>query len=860
MFYLGIDLGTTNCSAAFSKGEIIENASIYQAVSDDLFEYKNQLPSFFYIPKVQEDFSHYPSIKQLNGIPGYFAKEQAKTNVYDVVQSAKSWISAYNDQSSNKILPFASNSSDNKNKISPVEAQAKYLQTIYEQVVPQGQAASIVITVPASFNEYAKNLTLEASKLAGMEDVLLLEEPQAAFYNWMYYQDKRDSSLEKVLVIDIGGGTTDFSLLKQEKGLWNRQAVGNHLLLGGDNIDLALTYKKEKELGRKFNPDEFWQVLTICRDMKESYLGEDFGAKEFVLKGSGSKLFHSNAVVKFQANEVRDFIINGFFPLISYDTTPSKGAKSNDLGFRKMGLPYEKNPNISDHLMQFVVQNCPEGIDAVLFHGGTLESDLIQDCLLKNLNSWFNKNVRVLKNPDSHLGVSHGACIYALAKSGQQDLIQSGLSHAYFIGTENSTSHENHLYCIGEKGQLEGDRKLCPHEFQLKGNQKVSFPLFMSPNGDDLVGSELIGDTSLKLVSNIEIEFSSKDGHFPVQIESHLNSTGQLQMFMVNTRNNKERFQLEFSTHAARSSTKAVVKAPLEAEKLILEYYGKSMTSADKKGPVGLLKKFEVLYKNKKSDWSVEFCRYLVKSLVENQRARRRKEIYESSFYNATGYLLRPGFGHEGDKDMISKLDFVNFTHFPKATQNRVEYWIFLRRISGGLNEEFQQSLWNSYKNYVLKKALTVKLPGTFPNEQELKEMRKCFCFFEYLNSESKKELFEYMLSELKNNRIKKSEFYLFHKLVSIAPSYASKQHCLTPLVTQPFFDYLSEHVDSSKEMHNTLNVLYKESEQALHGYNEDLMQKLKSLYSLDLKEIEDNYEQEISFGETLPLGLKLLK
>ncbi|MCO4783487.1 MAG: Hsp70 family protein [Candidatus Cloacimonetes bacterium] len=860
MFFLGIDLGTTNCSAAFSKGEIIEDASIYQAVSDDLFEEKSQLPSFFYIPKNRDDFSHYPRAEDLSGIVGYYAKEQAKTNVYDVVQSAKSWISAYNEQSSNKILPFTSASSDSKNKISPVEAQSKYLQTIYDQVKPTDSECYVVVTVPASFNEYAKNLTLEATKMAGIQNAILLEEPQAAFYNWMYYQESKDASLEKVLVIDIGGGTTDFSLLQQNKGLWNRKAVGNHLLLGGDNIDLALTFKKESELGRKLNPDEFWQVLTICRDMKEGYLGEESSAKEFVLKGSGSKLFHSNAVIKFQANEVRDFIKDGFFPQMKYKPSPSEKLKVNDLGFRKMGLPYEKNPNITDHLMQFVIEHCPDGVDAVLFHGGTLESQFIQDCLLKNLNSWFKNSVKVLKNPDSHLGVSHGACIYALAKNGQQDLIQSGLSHSYFIATENTKSVDSHYYCIGEKGQLEGVKKLCPHKFQLKGNQKVSFPLFMSPQREHLVGTELLGDNTMQLVSNIDIEFKSKDGHFPVQIESCLNSTGQLQMFMINSRNSVEKFELEFRTSVMQSSKKSVVKAPLEAERLILQYYGKSFNSNDKKGPLGLLKKFETIYKNKKSEWSVEFCRYLVKTLIDNQRARRRKEVYEANFYNATGYLLRPGFGHEGDADLIKKLDFVNFTHFPKSTQNRVEYWIFLRRISGGLSEEFQQSLWDSYKNYVLKKAIIVKLPGSFPNEQEIKEMRKCFCFFEYLNQESKTELFNFMFTEFKSNRVKKSEFYLFHKLVSVTPSYASVQQCLDQSVSKQFFEYLCNHVDSSKEMHNTLNVLFKESEEALHGFDDTLMQDLKVSYNLNVFEIEESSQEEISYGETLPLGLKILK
>ncbi|PCJ17242.1 MAG: hypothetical protein COB02_14450 [Candidatus Cloacimonadota bacterium] len=861
MFYLGIDLGTTNCSAAYSKGEIIEDAKIYQAVSDDLFESKKQLPSFFYIPKNQEDFAHYPDIDQINGIAGYFAKEQAKVNASHVVQSAKSWISSYKEQSINKILPFANSFLSAEKKISPVEAQSKYLKIIYDQIAPDSKDSKVVITVPASFNEYAKNLTLEAANLAGIQNALLLEEPQAAFYNWMYYQDKTDISLQKVLVIDIGGGTTDFSLLRQEKGIWNREAVGEHLLLGGDNIDLALTYKKERELGRKLNADEFWQVLTICRNMKEGYLSNESKEKEYILKGSGSRLFHSNVLIKFKANEVRNFIIDGFFPNMKFDKDISKNEKIIDLGFRKVGLPYEKNPNITYHLMQFILEHCKDGIDAVLFHGGTLGSELIQNSILINLENWFDKKIKVLKNPDSDLGVSHGACIYALAKDGKQDLIQSGLSHSYFIGTEEVVNEDGSFYCIGEKGQLEGINKTCPHSFQLKGNQKVSFPLYFSQNGDYLVGSLLKEKQNLKLISNIEIELKSKDGHFPVQIESSLNSTGQLQMFMVNTRNKEEKFQLEFLTQkSSKNSEKRVVKAPLEAERMIDFFYGKTQSKVDKKGPIGLLKKFEEIYKNKRNEWSVEFCRYLAKPLINNQRARRRKEIYESSFFNAVGYFLRPGFGHDGDSDLIKKLDFVNFSYFPKSTQNRVEYWVFLRRISGGLNEEFQQSLWDSYKNYILKNALIVKLPGNYPNEQELKELRKCFCFFEYLNKSSKKELFEHLLNEYDKKRLKKSEYHLFHKVLSLDLSYAANNYCLEQKVSEKLFKYLLENIDENKEMSNTLSLLLKESDQVLHGFDEILIQKIKLSYHLNSTEMNKKQEEEISYGETLPLGLKVLK
>ncbi|MEE2923203.1 MAG: Hsp70 family protein, partial [bacterium] len=275
--YIGIDLGTTNCSVAISRGELVEDKGVLQAVGEDLFESRNQLPSYLYLigESEQSNFQNYPFINDLPGVCGLFAKQCSETQPARVVRSAKSWISLANHNSTNRILPFTSDKESNQ-CLSAVEVQSAYLRQIrlsLNTVFENNE--QVVITVPASFSEFSRRLTLQSAEQAGIKNALLLEEPLAAFYNWLFYREHKTTNFSTVLVIDVGGGTTDFSLLRHEKGNWNRSAVGRHLLLGGDNLDLALAVQKEKQLNRKLHPDEFNQLISHCRSVKEDFLASD---------------------------------------------------------------------------------------------------------------------------------------------------------------------------------------------------------------------------------------------------------------------------------------------------------------------------------------------------------------------------------------------------------------------------------------------------------------------------------------------------------------------------------------------------------------------------------------------------------
>jgi molecular chaperone DnaK (HSP70) len=865
MLFLGIDLGTTNCSLAYSRGELVEDFAILQAVGEDLFEKRYQLPSYAFLttPEEAPSFASYPYFKELGSVCGHYARSLCERRSGRVVQSAKSWISLSNTNSCNRILPFSLQQSGIA-RISPAEASALYLKHI-RLAFPGGfpADAAVVVTVPASFDELARRLTIEAAELAGFPEVVLLEEPQAAFYNWLYYEKEREKHLKTVLVVDIGGGTTDFSLLRTDGAQWKREAVGNHILLGGDNIDLALALKKEQELGRRFTTDELEQTVAIARDVKERFLDGQAELHECHLKGSGSKLFSSGVKLKFTRAEVEKFILDGFFPLLDDFSATNSDVGETESGLREFGLPYEKNPAFSYHMREFLKRNCPSGPDAVLFHGGCLQSDLMCSRLRQNLEQWFKRQIRVLKNPSPLLGVSHGACIYALARSGQHELIRSGLPHNYYLKAELGKGKES-CFCIAASGQQEGDKFCCPQVFQLKGNRQVAFPFYR----DSSIEPESAGAekplSDLQEMPLLVAKLPADEDFFPVRLSSELMPTGELKIYLDNTRKT-ENFVLNFEIRSPEKKQHRILKVPKAAEELIQNSFGRGMLETDggrKKHLQGLLGKLEKTVQQERGEWGIDFCRHLGRLLVEKQRARRKSPEHERAWFNLAGFLLRPGFGHPLDADLFAGIDVANYTVYPNFIQNRVEYWIFLRRIAGGLNEEFQRAWFQAYSPYVFGRNLRSKLPGAVPGTQELGEMLRAFVAFEYLSTEQRAELFQELFKRLRSGKLPKSEWWLFGRILSRKPTYAGFAAALDPELANPFFAYIKGREELQLiEMRNVLSLLFSQAQEADRRlqFAESQIRDLSLLFALDDKTpLSAEDQQKFAFGETLPLGLKL--
>lgn len=869
--YIGIDLGTTNCSLAVSTGSGIEDLSILQAVGEDLFDHRIQLPSFFYLPDSASSmkFEDYPSFRSLNGICGAYARELAVREPTRVIQSAKSWISLSNENSSNRILPFHpdSPSANQRTLLSPIEAQAKYLQHIFEQKPSIFEDASVVVTVPASFDERARNFTLESTRIAGLKNVTILEEPQAAFYDWLYYQKSKPRIGSTVLVVDIGGGTTDFSLLTFAGSSWKRSAVGDHLLLGGDNIDLALAYDREKLTGAKLDRAQWIQLLKLSRELKEVCLDDGEVSRElksFSLIGEGSGLFSSEIKVQFSAQEVMDFILEGFFPLLgAEDWELLSDSRTRDLGLREFGLPYETNPNIPMHMLRFLRRYCPQGPDAVLFHGGTLKSKKIRKRLHENLCNLFHKEIEILGMPHPFLGVSHGACIYALAREGLAQRIQSGLAHNLYLEVEQSTS-KSLFYCIARAGQEESEQLVCPSIFQLKGNQQIRFPLYRSRAIEpDEVGRVLENggtedlENQLISLSSVYANLDSDQNFIPVKVSTRPEPTGDISMELMSERS-EQVFQLSFKPSPAQDAQK-ILRVPSQVEDLFLSHFGKGLHGSTKKGPMVMLKSAESLLSSKRSEWGVDLCRLLAKLLISRQKSRRKSEVHEQVWMNAVGFLMRPGFGHPLDSDLIRSVDYTNFTQFPKQIQNRHEYWIFMRRIAGGIPEEFQNTLFDSYGHYLFNKAPLLKLPGGAPGVQELKEMMRCFVSFEFLKQESKQQLLRSLVQSFRARKLAPGDWWLLSKILSRKMQYADFTRCLPPASALQFFEEIQRHPRQETELKNLLINLFQDGLDRSLQFDSYWIETLSSQYSIEKREIDATEQERYSFGEALPLGLKLV-
>ena len=525
MYIIGIDFGTTNSTLAYTLAENKDpqNVDIAQfsipqvSAPGGIIKEASMLPSFLYFP-LQEEFNakavHLPWNSQQSYSVGIFAKERGGELPSRMIASAKSWLCHSGINRREKILP----QHFDQEKMSPLESSAAILLHLREawehkMVDIPFKDQQILITVPASFDPSARQLVQEAAQIAGYPEVILLEEPQAAFYAWLHRQQDAWRSILKegdtILVIDIGGGTTDFSLIGVVNDNGNltleRQAVGSHLLLGGDNIDLALAYLAASKLEEKGHSLDEWQMQCLvqrCRDAKEQILSLNPPKKvDLTIMGRGSKLIGGSLTASLSQKEVLESILDGFFPKIGPEECSSNEKRS---GIQQIGLPYAQDPRVTSQLAKFLSISASQDSDnadmqqfviptAILFNGGTLKSEALRNRLVDVLNSWAKQAgkepVKVLPDPDFDHAVSCGAVNYGLARAGKGVRIKSGTSHSYFIGVEDAIPAVPGVQiplkavCVVPFGLEEGtELELANQEFALVLGEQATFRFFCCPS------------------------------------------------------------------------------------------------------------------------------------------------------------------------------------------------------------------------------------------------------------------------------------------------------------------------------------------------------------------------------------------
>ncbi|MEZ6126100.1 MAG: Hsp70 family protein [Planctomycetaceae bacterium] len=584
-YAIGIDLGTTNCVLAWTDLHVeqpeIHLLPIPQLVAAGTVEQRSSLPSFLYLGTEADASAGTWSLPWNQGSSfavGEAARRQSAEIPQRTICAAKSWLCYSHVDRHGPILPW--NTPDDVQKISPVEASRLYLQHLVSAWTERFPDAPIceqqvVLTVPASFDASARELTREAALAAGLpETLVLIEEPQAATYAWL--DDQRDvwrkqlRAGHQLLVCDVGGGTTDLTLVDVTDDAGElqlqRRAVGNHLLVGGDNMDLALAFhvselfRQQKQI--ELNP---WQSVSLwhaCRAAKEALLAED-GPETWpvAVPGRGSRLIGGTIAVDVNRQAVQDLLVNGFFGSCSLQDRPVRQRSS---GFRELGLPFETDTLVTRHLAAFLSSHGDQQTTAqpthVLFNGGVFKSAALRNQLLQQLSTWFQSPpIELCGERDLDYAVARGAAHYAWTKHNGGLRIRGGTARSYYIGVETAglaipgAPRPLHALCVVPHGMEEGTRAdIAGGGIGLILGEPARFRFFSSAVRRDQPGTRLQSwtDDELQETDSLETELTQIDGldedYVPVRFESVISELGVLELWCVHTDSNA-RWKFEFS-------------------------------------------------------------------------------------------------------------------------------------------------------------------------------------------------------------------------------------------------------------------------------------------------------------------------
>ena len=607
-FSVGIDLGTTNSVVSYLElsqcdGEHapLHVLPIPQLTSPGLVGEKYQLPSFVYQAhesELAEGDIALPWDDAPEAVVGEIARQLGSKTPIRLVSSAKSWLCHSGVDCRSDILPVQS--PEEVPRISPFQASVDYLRHMrdaWNDQFPDDPLSDqeLVITVPASFDPAARELTVEAAHSLGLRQAILLEEPQSALYSWIQASEggwrKQAKPGDVIMVVDVGGGTTDLSLIAvTEDGgnlVLNRIAIGDHILLGGDNMDLALAYvlkmKMEKE-GKRLEPWQIQALMHGCRDAKETLLSNsEAGEVAVVVPSRGSSLIGGTLRTALTRDEVSRTLVEGFFPKVKASDRPAAQTRS---GLTTLGLPYAKDARITCHVAAFLARqvNATEELagfnpppdatfihpTALLLNGGVFKSDSLAHRLLEVLNNWLvgegAPEARLLAGADLDLAVARGAAYYGYVRQGKGVRIRGGTAAAYYVGVESAMPAVPgfppplEALCIAPFGMEEGTGAELPHdEFGLVVGEPVRFRFFGSNvRRDDVVGTRLDywEEDELRELNEIEVHLSSENRRpgevVPVHLAAKVTEVGTLQLEAVAT-GNGERWKVEFDVRAGET-------------------------------------------------------------------------------------------------------------------------------------------------------------------------------------------------------------------------------------------------------------------------------------------------------------------
>lgn len=770
-YSIGIDLGTTNTALAYVPLDQPDAPSqilpLEQQVAEGAQAPRDTVPSFLFRPAQHERGSS----ENDDWIVGCYARERAADRPDAVVHSAKSWLGHHPVDRMKPILPWGSNELPSGDKLSPIEASSRILQFLrdrWNESMASTQAENrfehqqIVLTVPASFDAAAQELTLQAARTAGYPNsVTLLEEPQAAFYHWLeqhpepgalsHIGEPSDTEARHLLVVDIGGGTSDFSLFQilpdSAEAPIKRIAVSDHILLGGDNIDLAIAHQAEKSLGRSrradsLNPRQWAYLVARCRDVKEQSLASleaDGGSAlpqefTFSIPGTGSSLVTGTLTASLSSQEIIDLVLKGFFPECEKNELPL----THQGGLQELGLPYARDGAITRHLAAFL-RDRPQP-QAILFNGGTLRAPRLQEQVIRQLAHWQEgRNPEHLVNPHADLAVARGAAFYgADLNRGLTSRIQAGAARAIYLevaDTKQSKDQTGHpLVCLLPRDTPpEQTIVVDTLNLKLRTNTRVRFQAWQSTRRQIDTAGEIValqpGEFNplppLQTVATLDSAATTGSGeeHVPVRLQARLTNVGILELECCSTHPSiAQSWPLKFETRGG-AATNTTTESPSgdtpqsTPDHSVDEDRGitpaqfaraeKQIRSLLETGPskkvapltsTSLIKTLENGTRLPKHEWSGTLTRGLWPTVYDCFSCRERSVQHEEAWISLAGFLLRPGWGAPFDEDRIHQLWQLheNGPAFPNKSV-RIQSFILWRRVAGGLSSVQQKALIRSH-------------------------------------------------------------------------------------------------------------------------------------------------------------------
>ncbi|RLT98079.1 Hsp70 family protein [Ketobacter sp.] len=923
-YLVGIDLGTTHTVVSYadlSVGADRAQAKLFeieQLIGPGEVAKRPLLPSFRYHPaagELPEEQLVLPWPSQ--SIPGddtpYLVGEYARDLGSKVegrqIASAKSWLSHGRVERSAPILPWAA--AEGVAKVSPVVASASYLLHIrcawnHEHPDAPLDQQTLVITVPASFDEAARSLTLQAAELAGLPQVTLLEEPQAVCYDWYFrHGEAARTALQGIhllLVLDVGGGTTDLSLIQVQhqdgKLQLNRIAVGDHWMLGGDNVDLALARMAEQRItstGKPLSAASLSQLIQQSRSAKELLLGEPAPASAKVtLVGGGARLIGGAKSAEFSQQEVRDLALEGFFPLIDLGERPRKRSGA----IVEFGLPYAPDPAVSKYISQFLSQHqagCRKALsaqgdvsadtpavpDALLMNGGVFNSKLLTERAQTLLSQWRGAPVTVLENRDPHLAVAFGAVAFGLSRATNQMRIGGGSARSYFLKVDAAAETPLGV-CILPKGSEEGDEvPLADRRFALQVNQPVQFSL-VGHSGDavfapgELVELDLEEERFQPLPPLVAaLDGGSEDREVEVALVTRLTEVGTLDIQCRSVSDPQQRWQVEFqlrrdlqSQHSAQQLP-AGFKAAVDALEAV---FGANDKDADKNAVKQLRQQLEKKLGERK-DWDTALARALFDELWSRRKKRRRSQAHERLWFNLAGFCLRPGFGYPADDWRIQQAWglYQQGLQFEKENQSWAEWWTFWRRAAGGLDVSAQKKLFKDISKFINPaSARNLKIKTEIKNKS-YEDMVRLAASLEGLPVETKVELANWLAKRLEKSSETQTSWWALGRIAAREPFHSGVESVVPPQQAQTWCKLLlsQDWKKNSNAAFAAVMIARCTGDRARDlpdTLRSTIIEKLRAAKAPELwqtmveqKLVLDDQESKLVFGEALPVGLKLL-